>query len=306
MANSVKGKVSINSDAVSQALSQISKSCTLLEGDIVGKIPGNFQVLIDLGLLSTAPSKLQKQVTDLVSVHKSIASQMSTHLDTVIQTDDNLYNQFTGGNNGSNYTGGNTSGGNYTGGSTDVNNQNDGKKITADVLVKAIPKIDDDTMLALLKFMNVNKNKNTELVDLLLDTSKSEELFVLLREAFGEKDKLEDVKLDDYKKVQKVFLEAIISGDVSIEEINEKSILVAKEYLINLSKNNNIKPSELLLDEANFEILKEGLKKLYDGKDLGDTSEETIKNFKKYVDNIAKENNISAEELLTNNLKKLL
>ena len=101
MANSVKGKVSINSDAVSQALSQISKSCTLLEGDVVGKIPGNFQVLIDLGLLSTAPSKLQKQVTDLVSVHKSIASQMSTHLDTVIQTDNNLYNQFTGGNNAS-------------------------------------------------------------------------------------------------------------------------------------------------------------------------------------------------------------
>ena len=40
---------------------------------------------------------------------------------------------------------------------TNVNNQNDGKKITADVLIKAIPKIDDDTMLTLLKFMNVNK-----------------------------------------------------------------------------------------------------------------------------------------------------
>lgn len=299
-----KGKVSINTDTVNQSLSKIANSCAVLESDISGKIPGNFQVLSDAGLLPSALTKLEKQISDLVTVHKSLSTQIATHLESVAQDENDLLGELNGGKDGGK-SGGNRSGGS-SGGGTDVDDQDDGKKVNAKKLIEAIPKIDDKTFVELLNFLNVNKNKKTSLIDLLFDTSKSEELFVLLRKAFGETKELENVKLDDYKEVQKVLLDAIFSKETIIKELSDESILIAKEYLVGICKANNINPSDLLLDEKYRDLLKEGLQNLYDGKDVNSTDEETIKKFRKYIDSVASKNNMDADKLLTSNLRLLL
>lgn len=305
-----KGKVTINSDAINQVVSQLSSSATALESDVAGKLPGDFQVLVDLGLLTNAVSKVQQQVSDLVAIHNSVIAEIQSHLGSSMETEDNLANSF---GNGRRSGGGNGGGGDSSspsadpeGSNTDVDKQDDGKEINPEGLIEAIPKIDDKTLIELIEFLNINKNEKTRLIDLLFDTSKSEELFVLLRKAFGEEDKLDGVTLEDYKKVQKTLLDAVINCQLSYQELDTKSILVAKEFLIEFSKNKNMTPAELLLDEKYRDELKDGLQQLYDGDNVDKISARTINNFREYVDNIAASNNKSADDILASNLRILI
>lgn len=301
------GKVSINSDIVNQVLSQINSSQTTLESSVSGKIPGDFQVLVDIGLLPSAVDKIKKQVNDLVAVHNSITSQISSHIQKSVQTEDNLSNEFKNnyGNNNNNYLGGNSS---SSINETDVNidSQDDGKNINANVLIENIPNINNETMLGLIEFLNINKNQNTSLIDLLIDTNNSEELFVLLRKAFGANNQLEGVSLDDYKKVQKTLLDAIINSDISCPILDKKTIICAKEYLIEFCKSKNINPSDLLIDEKNRDLLKVGLQQLYDANGINNISEKTVNNFRNYVDSVAISKNIEVEKLLSDNIEVLL
>ena len=306
-----KGKVTINSDAINQVVSQLSNSATTLESDVSGKLPGDFQVLVDLGLLPTAVTKIQQQVKDLVALHNSVISEINSHLGSSIDTEDNLSSGFgngrgsrSGNSNSSSSTSSDVQ--NPEGSNTDIDQEDDGKKITVDGIIAAIPKIDEKTMIELLEFININKNEKTSLIDLLLDTSKSEELFVILRKAFGAEDELEGVTLEDYKKVQKELLNAVINCELEYQELDNKSILVAKEFLIEFSKSKNITPAELLLDDEYEDELKEGLQQLYDGDNVDKISAQTIHDFREYVDNIAASSNQTADDILQGNIKVLL
>ena len=302
------GKVTINTDAVTQVLGKITNSCAILESDVSGKIPGNFQVLVDLGLLSGSLSKLQTQTQDLISVHKSLIGEITSHLEVTTSTEDELYNYANNHNYGSSGNNGGNGDNTPIKPSDDlaVDDEDDGKEINAEELIEAIPKLDEETLIELIEFLNINKGSETTLVELLLDNTKSKKLFTLLRQIFGAKDELEGVSLEDYKKVQKALLDAIVTQETTYKELSENSILVAKEYLIEIGKKNNISPSDLLLEEKYRDILKEELLKLYDG-DVDDSiSKETIENYRKYIDKVAGQNNMEADTLITKKFETLL
>lgn len=300
------GKVSVNSDVVNNALSYIVNSCGTLEGNVLGKLPGNFEVLSELDLFSSGLTKLSKQVDEIVTTEKSIISTITEHLSQIAESEENLYQSFNSGIGS--YSGGSSGGatGPSSGSDTTVDNQEDGKKIKADELMKSIQELDANSIVELLNLINIKKDEKTKLTDMLFDTSKSQELFTIIKELLKDQPLDENISLDDYKKIQKTLLNRLMTAEFDIKGLTDSSILTAKEYLVSIAKNNNVSPEDLILDSNYRNTLKVSLMKLYDGDGVSNVKNEEIIAFRTYIDKVAKENDVTVEDLLNKKIELIL
>ena len=64
------GKVSINTDVASSIVSAINHSCTTLESGVSNQLPGGFNSLVDLGLISSSVTKIKEQTDAIILVEK--------------------------------------------------------------------------------------------------------------------------------------------------------------------------------------------------------------------------------------------
>lgn len=298
------GKVSVNSDEVNNALSYVVNSCGTLEGNVSSKLPGNFEVLSELDLFSEGLTKLTKQVSDIISTHKSVISTITEHLSQIAESEENLYQDFS---SGIGYYNGGASGGyveDSNGSDTTVDNENDGKKIKADELVKIIQELDENSIISLVNLINVKKDEKTKLIDVLFDTSKSETLFTVIKELLKDQPLDENITVEDYKKIQKSLLNKLLTSNYNVKGLTDSSILTAKEYLLSVAKGNNITPEELIMNNSYKETLKNSLMKLYDGD--ANAKNEEITNFRSYVDKVAEENGVTVEDLLSKKIELIL
>ena len=158
--------------------------------------------------------------------------------------------------------------------------------------------IDGEYQKNLIELINANKDDDTSLVDLLMDNKNSKELYKVLKKIFGDKLDISDMKLEDYEKVRKTLIDMIVKSDVEIPSLSENTLLVGKEYLAKVSKDNNIDPSTLLFDDTYKVTLQIALVKMYVGEVDNTMSEEAINNFKAYIDSIAEKNNMTVAELI--------
>ena len=227
-------------------------------------------------------------------------------METVSNNEDELYREFTGGDRGGNYSGGNRNGSLEGAGDEIELEEEDGKKVNCEKLCEIIPELDEESKINLLKCLKFYKEEDTNFIDLLLDTSCSEELFTIIKKAFGDSIDIEELSLEDIEKVQRVLLDTILSKDVNTTKFEANSILIAKEYLIKVCSDNKINPSELFFDDKYRNNLKQTLKNIYNGDVSGTMSEEKITEFKTYIDNICLKNNTTAEELIDNKVEILL
>ena len=194
-----------------------------------------------------------------------------------------------------------------------INNYYSGEKITLDSIVldktlssesevlnnyikEIIPTLSYDMKKEVLN--NILNGEDT-LTSILINEDESDIFVYQLNNIL--KDKY-DIKLDKLSKedetmLQKLFLDNISDNDTNIFE-NSKSILSGLSYYKHVAKKNNISLSDLMFD--NDELLLESTKELYEniGTDLLTDTE--INNFREYIDNISKSNNISSLDLLSN------
>lgn len=307
------GQVAVNSSEVASILSYMVNSCSILESDLSSKIPGKFQCLVDLGFLSTSVSKIEEQIKSISSTYKNIIAEISSHLDEIEQIDDQLgsgfrsgYGSVYSGGGSSYYGGGGSYGGGASGSNTNISKIDDGKKINVQKLIECLPLLDDESKLNLIKFIDIKKNEGTTLVDLLFNAEKTEELFVLIKDAFKDSIDLSEATIDDYVLIKKALLEMICTNDIDYKELNDNTIISAKEYLVNISKQNNISVSDLLVEDEYRDVLKTSLVNLYKGEVNIDMAAEMVDNYRKYIDKVAQLNNITSEELLTQHIELIL
>lgn len=301
------GEVSVNSDVVNNALSYVVNSCGTLEGSVSSKLPGNFECLAELDLFSEGLTKLSTQVKEIISTEKSIISTITEHLSQLATNEEDLYQGFNNGvqnyNNGSNNNGPT---GNSNGSDTTIDEENDGKKIKAEELINSIKELDANSLVDLLNLINVKKDEKTQLVDMLFDTSNSEKLFTIIKELLKDQQLDENISLEDYKKIQKTLLNKLMTADFDIKGLTDNSILTAKEYLVSVAKQNNISPEELIIDSQYRNTLKTSLMKLYDGDGISNVKDEEIKAFRAYIDKVAKENDITVEDLFNKKIDLII
>ena len=90
-----------------------------------------------------------------------------------------------------------------------------------------------------------------------------------------------------------------------MSKLKEDSILVAKEYLNSVAKENNVKVSELILNDKNSEIYKKSLLALYDGNEISkyNLKESDVMSFRSYLDKKAEEGKTSVEDYIAGTKK---
>ena len=300
----VKGQVTIKQDIATSVITVLTNACSSLESDVVSKLSSTVAPLVECGFIDSSLTKIKSQVETIASLEKQLIASVTSHMEQTNQTEDNLYNDFNNNSNNSGYNGYN--GINHNDNDDVPIDQDDGKKVNADKLCAIIPTLDATSKINLFKVIKFYKDKDTNFIDLLLDTRYSEELYTLLKKAFGDALDLEEMSSEDIQKVQKVLLDTIMSKDVDISEFKENSILVAKEYLVKVCSRMNINPSNLFFDSEYRNTLKQALKNVYKGNVADTMTAKEIEEFKAYIDKICLKNNTTAEELIDNRVEILL
>ena len=304
MANA--GKITIKSDVAAGVITVLTNACSSLENDVSSKLTSIANPLVELGFIDSSLTKIQTQISLVASLEKQMIASITSHMETVSNDEDELYKEFTGGDRGGNYSGGNRNDSLEGAGDEIELEEEDGKKVDCEKLCEIIPELDEESKINLLKCLKFYKEEDTNFIDLLLDTSCSEELFTIIKKAFGDEVDIEELSLEDIEKVQRVLLDTILSKDVDTTKFETNSILIAKEYLIKVCSDNEINPSNLFFDDKYRNTLKQTLKNIYNGDVSGTMSEEKITEFKTYIDNICLKNNTTAEELINNKVEILL
>jgi hypothetical protein len=319
-------KISINSEAAYSVMTYVANAASILESEVSSKLSNSFEPLTSLGFLTSLPT-IQSQVTSLSSAHQKLVGEITSHLGVAEETEKGLENDYengtysggggsSGGSSGGGGGGGGYSGGgdyygddgstDYVGEDTEVTSVSEGLAISTSELSELLLSIDGEYQNNFIELLNQNKEGGDSLVELLLDNTKSEKLFTVIKKIFGDKFNLDEMKLEDYKEIQKTVLNMVVKSDVSIPALSEKSILICKEYLNKVSSDHNIEPSDLILDSKYSNTLKIALADVYNGKADGVLTDEAVNNFRHYMDSIAIDNKITVTDLINNHMNLLV
>ena len=302
------GKVAVNSEVVSSIVAHLDEAYTILDSDISNSLDNDFIFLKEMGLATNCLSKIKKQVEQIAEANKTIVDSIKSHLSDVEGSEQKLVNNFNRGYSSSgvySYGSGSNSG-QASGSEIQVDEEEDGKSVNVEGFTEILDSLDDNEKKNLLKLLSINKDEKTSLNDLLMNPEYSEDLFKLLKSVLGSVISFDDLTLDEMKEVQKILLDSILKGETEYEEFENESILMEKEYLVNICKEYKIDPSDLVFDDLYKNVLKTSIKNFYNGNVDQSISEERILNFRTYIDKVALENNMNSNELIANHIELLL
>lgn len=296
------GEIEINSEEIYATSSIIKETSTTLEA-MLPIVTGSFSVLEELGFFSEGLSKISRQIENLIAANEMIDSRLISHIEDIQAMEQSLLNLASSSSGGGSYYGRYTgsSGGSTQGSSVSTDNVSKGTQVNDEQINKSITEMDSPKETEFLSFVEVNKG-DTSLSELFLDPSKSGLLLKLLKKFYGDtSDNLSDAVSDNSYTIQKDLLEKILNSDGAIlSKLKEDSILVAKEYFDSIAKENNVKVSELILNDKNSEIYKKSLLSLYDGDEISkyNLKESDVMSFRSYLDKKAEEGKTSVEDYI--------
>lgn len=280
-----------DSDELLQIESRIKESLNVIS-DIKASIDNDFKIFDDLeydGLTT-----IRNNTNSLDEIHNKLCTIIDNHIkemDNVEKEQLNIIDKYIEDN-------------------VSINNYYSGEKITIDSIVldktnpseilnnyvkEVIPTLSYDMKKETLN--NILNGEET-LTSILINEDESDIFVYQLNNIL--KDKY-DIKIDKLSKedetmIQRLFLDNISNNDTNIFE-NSKSILSGLSYYKYVAKKNDMSLSDLIFD--NDELLLESTKELYEniGTDL--LTDDEINNFREYIDNVSKNNNISSLDLLS-------
>lgn len=307
------GDLLIDSSELSGVVSTINTIVTTLESDIGTAISSEFTALSEAGLFTDGLASLAQSVQSLGGSYKQLAVLIASHNVELEETENQLSNaagNYSSGYKGSSGSRGNSggssgsSGGNssYDNNNTNVNDVNDGQAVNAAVLVDNIEKITDESLVKLVDFIKINKAANLSINQLLFDKTNAMKLVSLLRVFYGDKTTDTIVDISSATLIQKTLIKQMFEADTLPQEISNNTILVAKEYLNTIAKENKIAVEDLLLDDDNSLILATSLMNVYDGNGISEygLSAEEVEKIRNYMDNVATSNGASVEDIAGN------
>ena len=298
------GKVSVNSDIVANMLTYLNDSYLMLDEEVTTNVDNNFQALKELNLDTNCLDTIKLQVKSITELDKQIIDLIAAHLASIIDTNKNLGREFTSAYTDNTYVG--NSQGNNEGIDIVIDAEEDGKKINADNFTQILDSLDDQEKKSLLTLLNMNKEKDISLNDLLMNYKYSEKLFTLLKTIFGESVEFDNLSSEEIELIQKIFLDSIVKDETEYEELETDSILMSKEYLANICKEYKIEPRDLIFNDMYGNVLKISLKNLYNGNVEQEITDTEILNFRKYIDKVSLENNMNSYQLMEEHIELLL
>jgi hypothetical protein len=303
----VGDKINITTDDITNAISILDSSLNIIESSLSSSISSDFVVLSDLDLFSDGLSKLKAQIDSLKQSNENLMTKISTHAVEIMKLEENIVSTIQ--NELVRSSAGSGGGGSYYSdidevGVSEVGDNNNIANVSNAQLFDNIGKLSISDIDSLLSFLNINKGEYS-INDILLSDVGSGILLCLLKKFYGDNNVTIDTKVSEESfNIQKLLLEKLLVLDTGINGVSFKdnSILVAKDYFTSIAKENNIAVSELLLNEKHEKLLLDSINKLYLGKDIEkyNVDEKTINSIKKFVDNVAEENGVTVDKVLSN------
>ena len=298
-------EVVYTSQEVQNAISILNEAYTTMNTGIANSINSDFSVLTDLDLFSSGLSKIKEQVTSLAQIYETLIAKLKTH-DTTMEETEQSMNDAVDNYTDSAYRG---SGGYGSGGSSShgsgheaeaekptVEEEEDGKQISDEQLKEIIKEFDFANLkVALQNILNANGN----LTAMLSDNYNANILVYMLKKMLGGEVDLSKLSTTDETLIQKQILEKLAAEENNVfASLDENTYLAALPYLKKIANDNNIKFSELILEPKNEQVLLTALKNVYEGNATSLNENET-NSVRSYIDKIASQNSITADELLS-------
>ena len=177
--------------------------------------------------------------------------------------------------------------------SIDIGKVNNGKKLSGNKLSQIIADISYKDIVTILK--DILKDQK---MDIITDKEKYSILVTKLNQILKSSGYI-DEDIDMGEDLQKELL-GYIANNKEISDEFKNTFIESLPYLKEYASDNNIDLYDLITDDSNNEKLMEAYKDLYLGNNTGGLSSDTIISINSYLENVAKENNISINALLAN------
>lgn len=294
--------IEYNSEELYETVSIIEEAKKILAEDIKTSLDSDFSDLVELNLFSEGLSKLKSQAASLIDTHENLIASLKTHDaeigNTETETEQIIRNYQVptpSGSGSSGYSGSSVASGEVT--TEDVVK---GNEINNTVLKEILPQLDYSSHLQILKNIMIYNEGNV--TNLLFEPSMSNHLVYLLKKMMTDDAITKDPKAtNETIDIQKVLLRSIANDkNNAFSELDDETVLVAIKHFDKFAKSNNLDVADLLLDEKNQTVLFKEIKNVYENKNTSDMSQNELNKFKKYIDTIAGKNNMTSEELLSN------
>lgn len=294
--------IEYNSEELYETVSIIEEAKKILAEEIKTSLDSDFSDLVELNLFSEGLSKLKSQAASLIDTHENLIASLKTHDaeigNTETETEQIIRNYQVptpSGSGSSGYSGSSVASGEVT--TEDVVK---GNEINNTVLKEILPQLDYSSHLQILKNIMIYNEGNV--TNLLFEPSMSNHLVYLLKKMMTDDAITKDPKAtNETIDIQKVLLRSIANDkNNAFSELDDETVLVAIKHFDKFAKSNNLDVADLLLDEKNQTVLFKEIKNIYENKNTSDMSQNELNKFKKYIDTIAGKNNMTSEELLSN------
>ena len=184
-----------------------------------------------------------------------------------------------------------------------ISSVENGKAVNNKKIGNYIATLDSETTGELVNLLNIYRGE-TPLEDMLFNYDSSEKLYKVLDEACNGESTNTTATTEDYHFVQKTLLDELLTSETDVPELDSNTLLSAKEYITEIGKQNNVSPSDIILDERYDNTLKIMLNKVYDGT-APNVSEKKSENFRTYVDRVASKNGTESKDVLNNQINYL-
>ncbi len=297
---------------IEEAKSSLTSAKNSITSGVIPSLPGQFQVLEELGLISGL-SKIKTQAQALADAYDYVISALSAHESTERSNESKIgstVKSYTGTSTGSTgssgsrgSSGGSTGSSGGTGGTPistpkpTVKPVEEGKKISTEELVELINEMTFEEIITLLKNIVTNGGLLTVL---LTDSYSANILTYTLKNILGYEAELGKVTTSDDTLIQETLLEKITNENENVfVKVNESTYLTGMPYLKQFAKENNLKATELILDDKNEDLLMTALVNIYDGNTGTSLTAKEVEGVRTYLNTVAEKNGISTETLLS-------
>ena len=297
-------KVSFDSGDVSSIVASLNSSAQSLTS-IASSVTSAFTPLTSCDLFTDGLSKLSQKIESIKSSFESIVTAIGGQTQTYSDVENAVAQA---GDDYMSYYGGGSSGGGGGGGGS---SSDEGLLETAavqyglavnTVVDEEIKKIDDETLVNLINFININKAENVTISDILKE--ENSEILAKYLEAFYKQYTNKACSVSDATLVRKELIKSILNAKVDLpKSLKDSSIIKFKTYLEAIAKKCNTDVASLITDPQYSETMKTYLSCLYLNKvktDLFGISESDLESFRERVAKITKQKNITADELFSN------
>lgn len=276
----------------------LESSEKIFNDDIKKDLSNDFTSLLDLGF--TGVSVVQNQTSTLSTNHDSFTKALKNHDQNITSLESSIDEKIKAMIDNKEIDDNNDASEVEELIDVDLDDIEKGQTISDEQLTSLVSEFTYTSKVGILK--NILSYDVSNITSLITIPENSNILVYELRQMLY--DDVTDINAkatDNEKHIQKEFINSLASEETNpFKDIEEDTFLKGLPYYKRIAELNNMDAGDLLVDKENEKLLKDCIEHIYNHTSVNGLSESDINSVKNYVNQIAKENNMSANELFEN------